>query len=117
MSEETRKQTEATLTHHLQSLGGGLLEAVLSDYVEDSVIFTANGIVKGLAEIRAFFDASIKSTPPDLLKAFTMIRQDVEGETAYILWKAEPFVPLGTDTFVVRDGKIILQTFTAFSTS
>ena len=36
MSEDTKKQTEATLAHHLQSLGGGLLEEVLSDYVEDS---------------------------------------------------------------------------------
>ena len=117
MSEDTKKQTEATLAHHLQSLGGGLLEEVLSDYVEDSVIFTANETVKGLAAIRAFFDASIKGTPPDMLKAFTMLRQDVVGETAYILWKAEPFVPLGTDTFVVRDGKIISQTFTTFSTS
>jgi ketosteroid isomerase-like protein len=117
MTKETTKQTEATLAHHMQSLGGGLLEAVLSDYTEDSVIFTASGMVNGLAKIRAFFDSSIKNTPPAVWAAFTMIRQDIEGEVAYILWKAEPFIALATDTFVVRNGKIQAQTFTAFTPS
>jgi len=43
-----------------------------------------------------------------------MLRQDVEGDVAYIVWKAETADnrhELGTDTFVVRDGKIVAQTF------
>jgi hypothetical protein len=43
-----------------------------------------------------------------------MRRQEVHGEIAYIVWKADTpslDVPLGTDTFVVRDGKIVVQTF------
>jgi hypothetical protein len=40
-----------------------------------------------------------------------MVRQDVDGEIAYIAWKAEPFTPLATDTFVIRNGKICVQTF------
>jgi ketosteroid isomerase-like protein len=107
--------TETTLVHHLQALGGGQLEAVLSDYTEESIIFCANGVFKGLNAIQAFFDSTIKNTPPGMVEAFTMIRQDIEGEVAYILWKAEPFVPLGTDTFVVRNGKIMVQTFAVFS--
>jgi hypothetical protein len=35
------------------------------------------------------------------------------GELAYILWRAEPWVPFATDTFVVRNGKILVQTVTA----
>ncbi len=31
----------------------------------------------------------------------------------YIFWAAEPFAPLGTDTFVVRNGKIMAHTFAA----
>jgi len=40
----------------------------------------------------------------------------VEGEVAYIVWHANcasAEVALGTDTFVVRDGKITVQTFAA----
>ena len=43
-----------------------------------------------------------------------MKKQIVEGETAYIVWSAETadnVYELATDTFVVRDGKIITQTF------
>jgi hypothetical protein len=29
------------------------------------------------------------------------------------VWKADPFIPLATDTFVIRDGKIVAQTFAA----
>jgi ketosteroid isomerase-like protein len=107
--------TQATLVHHLQALGGGQLEAVLSDYSEESVIFTANGVFKGQNAIQLFFEATIKNTPQGVMAAFTMIRQDIEGEVAYILWKAEPFIPLATDTFVVRNGKIMAKTFTAFT--
>jgi hypothetical protein len=37
----------------------------------------------------------------------------VDGEVAYIVWKAEPGVQLATDTFFVRDRKIMVQTFAA----
>jgi hypothetical protein len=46
---------------------------------------------------------------------FSMKKQFVEGDHAYILWTAETadnVYELGTDTFVVRDGKIVAQSFT-----
>jgi hypothetical protein len=47
---------------------------------------------------------------------FNMKQQFVEGDFAYILWTAETadnVYELATDTFVVRDGKIVAQSFTA----
>ena len=35
------------------------------------------------------------------------------GEVAYILWEKRPLIAQATDTFVVRNGKILFQTFTA----
>jgi hypothetical protein len=46
--------------------------------------------------------------------AFSMKQQSVEGDYAYILWTAETadnVYEVGTDTFVVRDGKIVAQSF------
>ena len=43
-------------------------------------------------------------------------QQFIDGDHAYILWNAETadnIYDLGTDTFVVRDGKIVAQSFTA----
>ena len=48
--------------------------------------------------------------------AFSMKQQSVEGDYAYILWTAETadnVYEVGTDTFVVRDGKIVAQSFAA----
>ncbi len=43
-----------------------------------------------------------------------MKTQSVEGDYAYILWTAETadnVYEVGTDTFVVRNGKIVAQSF------
>lgn len=45
---------------------------------------------------------------------FDLLRQDVDGDTAFIVWTAETAdqtFELGTDTFFVRDGHIVTQTF------
>jgi hypothetical protein len=47
--------------------------------------------------------------------AFSMKQQFAEGDYAYILWTAETadnVYEVGTDAFVVRDGKIVAQAFT-----
>jgi len=106
--------TEATLAHHLRAFGDGV-DAILSDYTEESVLFTPDGVVRGLDQLRAFFDGFMKNSPSELFEALTFLRQDIEGEVAYIVWKAEPYIKMATDTFVVRDGKILVQTFAALS--
>ena len=112
MSEDTAQQTAATLAHHLEAIGESI-DAILSDYTEESVIFTPDGPVRGLEQIREFFTAMLGNLPPGFMEAFAMVRQDVEGELAYIVWTAGDLAPIGTDTFVIRDGKIALQTFAA----
>ena len=102
--------TEATLTRHLQAIAQGV-DAIMQDYTDASVLFTADGPLHGLGPIRGFFEAFLASAPPGLLEAFTVVRLDAHGESAYLLWKAEPFIPLATDTFLVRDGKILAQSF------
>ena len=43
-----------------------------------------------------------------------MKQQSIQGEYAYLLWTAETadnVYEVGTDTFVVQDGKIVIQSF------
>jgi hypothetical protein len=45
--------------------------------------------------------------------SFEMLRQEVDGDSAYIVWRAETadnIFELGSDTFIVRNGKIVTQT-------
>jgi hypothetical protein len=47
---------------------------------------------------------------------FTLDAEQAVGDIAYILWRANcaaEEVTLGTDTFVVRNSKIVAQTYTA----
>ncbi|MGF1473054.1 MAG: hypothetical protein ACFB50_15120 [Rubrobacteraceae bacterium] len=48
--------------------------------------------------------------------AFELSQQIVEGEIAYIIWSGESErlkIPFAAETLIVRDGKIVAQTFAA----
>ena len=108
--------TEATFHRHIQAFSEGV-DAIMADYTPESVFFTPDGPLRGLEPIRAFFHAFLTTSPPELLRAMSLVRLDVDGELAYVLWKAEPFIPLAADTFVVRDGKIVAQSFAMLAPS
>jgi hypothetical protein len=104
--------TQAVLQRHLQSAAESV-DAVLADYVEESVLITPEATHRGLAEIRSFFTELLEGRTKGFLGAFKMKRAEVTGELAYIVWEAEPWFAFATDTILVRDGKIMLQTFAA----
>jgi ketosteroid isomerase-like protein len=111
--------TKDVIDHHLKCFGEGDLEGILSDYALDAVLFTSDGPLKGAESIKPLFQAMVAEFGKPGA-TFNMKRQFVEGDYAYILWTAETadnVYELGTDTFVVRDGKIIAQSFTRKVTS
>jgi len=111
--------TKDVLDHHLKCFGGGDLQGILSDYAPGAVLFTPDGVLKGVDAIRPLFQALFAEfAKPGA--AFSMKQQFVDGDYAYILWTAESadnLYEVGTDTFVVRDGKIVAQSFAGKITS
>ena len=70
---------------------------------------------RGVDAIRSLFEALIAEFGKPGA-TFQMKQQLVEGDYAYILWTAETAdnaYELVTDTFVVREGRIVAQSFTA----
>lgn len=107
--------TTEVVQHHLQSFGASDLEGILSDYAPEAVLFTPDGTLRGVDAIRALFVAMLEEFGKPGA-AFTLRQQHVSGEHAYILWSAQTAdnsYELGTDTFHVRDGKIVVQSFAA----
>jgi ketosteroid isomerase-like protein len=106
--------TRDVINHHLQAFGTRDLEGVLSDYAPGAVFLTKHGPLRGVDAIRPLFQALLAEfEKPGAV--FSMKQQLVEGEYAYILWTAgtaDNVYELGTDTFVVRDGRIVAQSFT-----
>jgi ketosteroid isomerase-like protein len=107
--------TKDVLDHHTKALRDGDLNAVVADYASDAVLFTKDGVFKGLDAIRPVFAAIISEFGKPGTK-INRTQQLIDGDYAYILWTADTadnVYEMATDTFVVRDGEIVAQSFTA----
>jgi hypothetical protein len=114
MAAEIEAQTLATMNAHIKALGGNNVEDIMEFYSPETVLFTHEGLFRTPAEIGGYYQRFIKTRPPGIMKTFKILRQDISGEVIYIVWKAEPYVHWATDTFVVRSGRIVLQTYGAY---
>lgn len=103
----TTDETKAVFDHHTEALLAGDLEELMKDYAEDAVVVTnLGGVVRGLDAIRAMFSVVADGGGPAGLENSV---EHVDGEVAYVTWSAEG-IPFGTDSFVIRDGRIVVQT-------
>jgi len=99
--------------HHLESFQHNDLEAVLSDYTNESVLITQDATYTGPDEIRGFF-AGLMIHFPKENSSFELDKIVAIGSLVYIVWHAETpslDVPLGSDTFIIKHDKIYQQTF------
>lgn len=101
--------------------GAGDLAGLLADYAPDIVVFRsfgfggAGGVANGLAAIGPVFATVLAEfAAPDT--RFEIRQQAIEGDYAYVVWEAETAANVyefGSDTFVVRDGKIVAHSIAA----
>lgn len=108
------RNTEEVVNHHLQALSEGL-DAILSDYDETSLIIGPERNFKGLEEISILFTGLLEAMAAGVLNNFKVSRTVFDGELAYFTWEAKPLWPMATDTFIVKDGKILHQTFAMYA--
>ncbi|MDT7555224.1 MAG: hypothetical protein QOI16_3764 [Pseudonocardiales bacterium] len=108
--------TEAVVRNHLQAfLEQRGIPAIVDDYDESAQFFNEARIYRGKHEIGGFFTGFIDSLPAGAIDRFSLTSLLVDGGIAYITWHVEDEIPLGTDTFVVQNGKIVSQTFAMHS--
>ena len=107
--------TEAVVRGHLQAfLEQQGIDAILKDYDENACFLSEAKAYCGKPEIQDFFEQFMASLPPQAIGNFALRSLRVAGEVAYITWSVGRELPLGTDTFVVREGKIVSQTFAMY---
>lgn len=103
--------TEAVVRRHLQTfLEQRGPDAIVSDYADNACFLTEGASYRGKQGIHRFFEGFIASLPPRAIGEFALRSLHVDGALAYITWSAGRALPLGTDTFLVEDGKIVSQT-------
>lgn len=102
------------IDNHLKCFGEGDLAGLLADYAPGAILFTPQGPLRGDA-IRSLFEGLIAEFGQPGTR-FELQHRAEAGEVGYIVWTAETAdnrYELVTDTFVVRDGRIAVQSFAA----
>jgi len=113
MNTSTR-QTLNVMNRHLDAfLTNQGVDAIVRDYGEDAILYAPDSVYRGVDEIRRFFKGFLGNLPDKGLQLFRMRTQEAHGEVGYIVWSIGELIPLGTDTFVIKDGKIVQQTYAA----
>ncbi len=98
--------TASTVQHHIKALADGDLDEVMADYSDASVFITNDQTITGLAGIRAVFQGALANGGFKVNLQHEVYADDI----GYITWNVPGAITLGTDTFVVRDGVIVVQT-------
>jgi ketosteroid isomerase-like protein len=107
--------TEAVVRHHLTAfLERQGLDAIVADYDDAAHFHTEAEVYVGKQEIHRFFEDFIEALPAGGIDRFELRSLHVERDLAYITWNVGSDIPLGTDTFLVDDGKIVAQTFAMY---
>lgn len=109
------RSTEEVVNHHQKSFRSRDIDAVMEDYAADAVFFGPEGALRGPTAIKVFFERMFAEFAKPGASVAGKQRL-IEGEYAYLVWSAETAdnsYELGSDTFVIQDGSIRLQTFTA----
>lgn len=104
--------TAIVVKRHIEALMDRDLDRLMEDYAEEA--FFINNLVPnaicGTEALRKFWTEAFFIFTPEVLSSLKFLQQVIEGEVAYILWSAGRMIPFGSDTFVVRGGKIVAQT-------
>ena len=109
-STHANRDARDVLDHHLEAFASGVDE-LMKDYANGSVLITPSSTFEGLDAIKGFFETFIRSATPEFWSSFKVLNTVVTGKVAYLTWEAKPAYPFASDTFVVEDGKITVQTF------
>lgn len=104
------RTTKEVFESHLQlRLEGKIAEDIERNYASDVVL---------LSSIKRFTGKDgVKESADDLSRdigdaKFEYVKKEIEGEFAFLIWKARSEtirVEHGVDSFLIRDGKILVQ--------
>jgi ketosteroid isomerase-like protein len=114
MTLTSASSTQAVVEHHLAAFFANDLQGVVADYAPHAAMIVPAGVLRGVHEIRPLFQGLFAEfAKPGA--TFDLQQQEIEGDVAYIRWVADTpdnTYEVGTDTFFVKHGKIVVQTFT-----
>jgi hypothetical protein len=110
MEATTTRTPQEAFQHHGQVLVAGDLEGIVSDYSDDAIIITPEGVLRGKEGVRQAFEKLLGDLPS---AEWELLSTNFEDDILLLEWKAtseKVKAEDGIDTFVFRDGLIRVQT-------
>lgn len=107
------RKSEDIFLRHLNAFSNNDLEALMSDYTEQSILITQDQTYRGSRQIRGFLSDLLTHFPKDHSE-FKLDKLVANDELVFVVWRATtPVVEVSfaTDTFIIKEGKIFQQTF------
>jgi hypothetical protein len=104
------RSPQEVFQHHGEVLMAEDLDGIVSDYADDAVFITPDGVRKGKDGVREGFVKLLSDIPGASWELPTVLFED---DILLLEWKADSAkakVDDGIDTFVFRDGLIRVQT-------
>jgi ketosteroid isomerase-like protein len=109
------RSTDEVLAHHFKCFADRDLEGIVEDYADDALFFTQDGLLRGPEAIGGIFEKLFREFGKPGA-SITTEKRLIEEEYAYSVFNAETpdnSYELANDVFVVRNGSIRMQAFTA----
>ena len=99
---------EQIIQRHVDAANRGDTAAMAGDYAEDAEILDQGRAIHGRAAIKAAFDGIFG---PNAKRKFAVTPTRIwsDADTGFITWTANDGAVKGSDTYLVRHGKIIAQ--------
>jgi hypothetical protein len=110
MTSTTERTPQEVFQHHAEALGAEDVEGIVSDYADDALFITPDGVKRGKDGVREAFHTLLADVPGASWELPTQIYED---DVLFLEWKAQSEsarIDDGIDTFVFRDGLIRVQT-------
>lgn len=112
LSDEATATPEQIVMHHMSASAAGDVDGIISDYADNAVVIDPSGRTFGKAAIRKVFTTMFTSAAGS--RSATELKQKFfAGNIGYITWvqnEGKPGEVRGSDTFIIRNGKIAVQT-------
>jgi hypothetical protein len=110
MEATTTRTPQEVFQHHGAVLVAGDLDGIVSDYSDDAIIISPDGVLRGKEGVRQAFEKLLGDLPN---AEWELPTTHFEDDILFLEWKAtseKVKAEDGIDTFVFRDGLIRVQT-------